>query len=78
MPGGAVTEAGVRMNIGVALRYLDNWLRGIGAVAINNCVSWVNRFRGFGSSMPTDITILSDLKYVSKPPPTAPNGFAGL
>ena len=36
VPGGAVTEAGVRLNIGVALEYLDNWLRGNGAVAINN------------------------------------------
>jgi malate synthase len=36
VPGGAVTEAGVRLNISVALQYLDNWLRGSGAVAINN------------------------------------------
>ena len=36
VPGGAVTEAGVRMNISVALQYLDNWLRGNGAAAINN------------------------------------------
>jgi malate synthase len=34
--GGAITEAGVRMNISVALQYLDNWLRGNGAAAINN------------------------------------------
>ncbi|CAN5568700.1 malate synthase A [soil metagenome] len=36
VPGGAVTEAGLRMNISVALQYLDNWLRGNGAAAINN------------------------------------------
>jgi malate synthase len=36
VPGGAITEAGVRMNISVALQYLDNWLRGNGAAAINN------------------------------------------
>jgi malate synthase len=36
VPGGKITEAGVRMNISVALQYLDNWLRGNGAAAINN------------------------------------------
>ncbi len=36
VPGGAITEDGVRLNIGVALQYLDEWLRGNGAVAINN------------------------------------------
>jgi malate synthase len=36
IPGGAVTEAGVRMNVSVALQYIDNWLRGIGAAAIFN------------------------------------------
>jgi malate synthase len=34
--GGAATEAGVRMNVSVALQYLDSWLRGNGAAAINN------------------------------------------
>ena len=32
----AVTEAGVCTNISVAIQYVDNWLRGIGAAAINN------------------------------------------
>jgi malate synthase len=36
VPGGEITEAGVRLNISVALQYLDNWLRGNGAAAINN------------------------------------------
>jgi malate synthase len=36
VPGGAVTEAGVRANIRVALAYLDSWLRGTGAAAIDN------------------------------------------
>jgi malate synthase len=36
VPGGSVTEAGVRMNVSVALQYLDSWLRGNGAAAINN------------------------------------------
>ena len=36
VPGGAITEAGVRLNISVALQYLSAWLGGNGAVAINN------------------------------------------
>jgi malate synthase len=34
--GGKVTEAGVRANVSVALQYLDAWLGGNGAAAINN------------------------------------------
>lgn len=34
-PGG-VTEAGVRLNINVALQYLERWLSGVGAAAIHN------------------------------------------
>jgi malate synthase len=34
--GGRVTEAGARLNVNVALQYLDSWLRGNGAAAINN------------------------------------------
>ena len=34
--GGRVTEAGARLNVSVALQYLDAWLRGNGAAAINN------------------------------------------
>jgi malate synthase len=34
--GGQVTIEGVRTNIDVALRYIEAWLRGIGAVAIHN------------------------------------------
>jgi malate synthase len=33
---GAVTEAGLRNNVSVALQYLEAWLGGNGAVAINN------------------------------------------
>lgn len=36
VPGGLVTEVGVRMNVEVALLYLESWLRGNGAVAIHN------------------------------------------
>ena len=34
--GGTVTEAGARLNVSGALQYLDSWLRGNGAAAINN------------------------------------------
>merc|ERR1719427_1026509 len=34
--GGAITETGVRLNISIALQYLNCWLRGLGAVAIHN------------------------------------------
>lgn len=33
--GGAVTEAGVQANIAVTIRYLESWLRGVGAAAID-------------------------------------------
>jgi malate synthase len=36
VPGGAITEEGVRLDISVALQYLDSWLRGTGAAAIND------------------------------------------
>ncbi|MEO6199888.1 MAG: malate synthase A [Cryobacterium sp.] len=34
--GGEITEAGVRGNVVIALRYIESWLRGIGAAAIDN------------------------------------------
>ncbi len=34
--GGKVTESGVRTNISVSLQYIERWLGGLGAVAINN------------------------------------------
>jgi malate synthase len=34
--GGKVTEAGLRLNVDVALQYLGAWLQGNGAVAIHN------------------------------------------
>ncbi|HJW84704.1 MAG TPA: malate synthase A, partial [Anaerolineae bacterium] len=36
VPGGQITEAGLRTNINVALQYIEAWLRGSGAVAIYN------------------------------------------
>jgi malate synthase len=36
VPGGQITEAGLRSNISVGVQYLESWLRGTGAAAINN------------------------------------------
>lgn len=36
VPGGSITEDGVRLNISVALQYINAWLNGNGAAAINN------------------------------------------
>lgn len=36
VPGGSITEEGVRKNCRVALQYIDAWLSGKGAVAIDN------------------------------------------
>jgi malate synthase len=36
VPDGKITEAGLRANINIALQYLDSWLNGNGAAAINN------------------------------------------
>jgi len=33
---GSVTDAGVRSNVAIALRYIESWLRGVGAAAIDN------------------------------------------
>ncbi len=33
---GVVTDAGVRSNVSIALRYIESWLRGVGAAAIDN------------------------------------------
>ena len=36
VPGGNITEAGLRSNVRVAIQYLEAWLRGTGAVTISN------------------------------------------
>ena len=62
VPDGAVTEAGVRANVRVALAYLDAWLQGTGAAAIDNLMEdaataeisrsqlWLWRVRGLLTS----------------------------
>jgi len=35
-PGGTITENGLRMNVSVGIQYIESWMRGVGAAAINN------------------------------------------
>lgn len=71
IPGGKVTEAGLRNNISVAIQYMEAWLRGNGAVAINNLMEdaataeisrsqvwqWVHR----GAGLSDGRTVTADL-----------------
>jgi malate synthase len=34
--GGSVTDEGLRQNVSVGIRYIESWLRGVGAAAIDN------------------------------------------
>jgi len=36
VPGGEITDAGLHTNVSVGVRYLDSWLHGVGAAAIDN------------------------------------------
>jgi malate synthase len=36
VPGGAITDEGLRVNVSVGVRYIDAWLHGVGAAAIDN------------------------------------------
>jgi malate synthase len=36
VPGGEITDDGLRVNVSVGVRYLDAWLQGVGAAAIDN------------------------------------------
>src|SRR5438046_8437779 len=36
IPGGTITDAGLRTNVSVGVQYIASWLRGTGAAAINN------------------------------------------
>src|SRR6202521_1011595 len=36
VPDGTITENGLRLNVSVGIQYVESWLRGVGAAAINN------------------------------------------
>jgi malate synthase len=75
VPGGAVTEEGVRANVSVAIRYLDAWLRGVGAAAIFNLMEdaataeiaraqvwqWIRHGTPADGGRPVDATLVRDL-----------------
>jgi malate synthase len=72
VPNGQVTEAGVRLNVSVGLRYLTSWLMGTGAAAINDLMEdaataeisrsqlWQWRTRGAALA---DGGVLDDARY---------------
>jgi malate synthase len=70
--GGHVTEAGVRLNVSVAMQYLDAWLGGNGAAAINNLMedaataeisrSQLWQWRSIGARLDDD-SIFDELRY---------------
>jgi len=36
VPGGTITEAGLRLDVSVGIQYIESWMRAVGAAAINN------------------------------------------
>jgi malate synthase len=36
VPGSSITEEGLRLDVSVGIQYIESWLRGVGAAAINN------------------------------------------
>src|SRR2546428_3974726 len=36
IPDGSITENGLRLNVSVGIQYVESWVRGVGAAAINN------------------------------------------
>jgi malate synthase len=36
VPGGTSTEGGLRLDVSVGIQYIESWMRGVGAAAINN------------------------------------------
>src|SRR5216683_1562016 len=36
VPGGTITENGLRLDVSVGIQYIESWMRGVGAAAINN------------------------------------------
>ena len=36
VPDGSITENGLRLNVSVGIQYIESWMRGVGAAAINN------------------------------------------
>lgn len=66
--GGAITKRGLHTNVSVGIRYIESWLSGVGAAAIDNLMEdaataeisraqvwqWVHHGRSFDSGEPID------------------------
>ncbi|MEO5841572.1 MAG: malate synthase A [Acidimicrobiales bacterium] len=73
--GGSITEAGVRLNVDVGLRYIESWLGGVGAAAIHNLMEdaataeisraqlwqWIRHQRSATNGMPIDRATVAQL-----------------
>ncbi|MEO8697546.1 MAG: malate synthase A [Acidimicrobiales bacterium] len=73
--GGSITEAGVRLNVDVGLRYIESWLAGTGAAAIHNLMEdaataeisraqlwqWIRHHRRATNGMPIDRATVAQL-----------------
>ena len=73
--GGSITEAGVRLNVDVGLRYIESWLAGTGAAAIHNLMEdaataeisraqlwqWIKHGRSATNGLPIDRTTVAQL-----------------
>ncbi len=73
IPEGNITEEGLRTNIAIALQYIESWLRGQGAVAINNLMedaataeisrSQVWQWIRHGAALPDDRLVTRELVH---------------
>ena len=73
--GGSITEAGVRLNVDVGLRYIESWLAGTGAAAIHNLMEdaataeisraqlwqWIKHQRSATNGLPIDRATVAQL-----------------
>ncbi|HKQ97779.1 MAG TPA: malate synthase A, partial [Candidatus Polarisedimenticolia bacterium] len=92
IPGGAITERGVRQNISVAIRYIEAWLRGLGAVAIDNLMEdtataeisraqlwqWLHRGARLDDGRAVDATLYRRLADEEMTRMTAPGAADGM
>jgi malate synthase len=71
VPGGSITEGGLRLDVSVGIQYIESWMRGVGAAAINNLMedvataeisrSQVWQWCRHGSRLAEGPTVSSDL-----------------
>ncbi|MFZ0215212.1 MAG: malate synthase A [Candidatus Dormiibacterota bacterium] len=76
VPDGQITEAGLRTNVSVGIQYIESWLRGNGAAAINNLMEdaataeisrtqiwqWVNHEAQLGDGRPVTADLVRQVE----------------